>query len=331
MFYNILRYLAIILCLGASAPLLATNGITYGLSGGRFGDNIRAYTEARWLAYKNQLEFFYTPFEYSSQLALHTSHPAVDSHSKKNTRMVTDARQVTQRDLDTLFITKAYPSNNIINFDDKAFYALLKQEIAPLTPLPSITIPKDHYSIAVHVRRGGGWDRKLCQADTISNAKFSEELSCSYVDRSFPRKFPPDSYYIEQLEYVTKLHLDKKIYIYLFTDDPEPATIVEKYQKALTHPALVFEYRTQNNAHNAHVLEDFFAMMHFDCLIRSTSHFSTSAGILGRIKLDIGPEQHVWHGNTLYITGIRITERKDSQGSLRTIKRMKRTKYYCKK
>src|SRR5271156_1825171 len=45
--------------------------ITYPATGCRFGDNLLAYLNARWLSYKYNLPFLYRQFPYSDQLALH--------------------------------------------------------------------------------------------------------------------------------------------------------------------------------------------------------------------------------------------------------------------
>ena len=58
------------------------------------------------------------------------------------------------------------------------------------------------------------------------------------------------------------------------------------------------------------VLDDFFAMMNFDYLIRAGSAYSEMAGNLGRVKMEIWPYDLRWEGNTLIITEVGIAERK---------------------
>lgn len=332
MLHKMSFYLLLLSCLYFNVEVFCTNGVSYALTGGRFGDNIRAYGEARWIAYKNHFDFYYRPFVYSNQLAFHKLYPAVSAHNKKKALTITDVNQIMNTTQDTLFITQPYPANNNVDQDNIEFHRMLKKELSPLRMFPPIAIPEGHYSIAVHVRRGGGWDNNLCQRDALSNAK--SENGRNYVaciDQRYPRKFAPDSFYIEQLDYVANLNPGKKIYVYLFTDDPKPLTIVEKYQKALSHPQIIFDYRKEHNRHDTNVLEDFYAMMQFDCLIRGQSHYSIWAGILGRIKLEIGPEHFEWQGNDLYITSSKVIERHDTPNSLHTTKKIEQSSYFLSK
>ena len=81
--------------------------------------------------------------------------------------------------------------------------------------------------VAVHVRRGGGFD--------FANIK-----------ALFPLKFPPDSYYIEQISRLAYIYHDKKICICILTDDPNPNEIVKHYQETLQNPRLLFICRKTN-------------------------------------------------------------------------------------
>ena len=53
---------------------ISANGITYSFSGGRFGDNLESYSNARWFSYKHSFEFYYRPFRYSEMLVMHQTH-----------------------------------------------------------------------------------------------------------------------------------------------------------------------------------------------------------------------------------------------------------------
>ena len=59
----------------------------------------------------------------------------------------------------------------------KCFLNLIQNEIQPLTPVPTLEIPQDHIGIALHVRRGGGYDYGLAQTDTLISAQFIQEDS----------------------------------------------------------------------------------------------------------------------------------------------------------
>lgn len=317
---------SLVLQLTLGAESFASNAVTYTLSKGRFGDHILAYCEARWISYVYGIEFYYKPFRYSDQLRMHEIHKQVKDHTQKNELEISDGQQLFREDRDTLFVTVPFPTHNPVNFSDAAFIKLLQDEMRPLKALAKVEIPKNHISIAMHVRRGGGWDLQLCQSDTVVTAGFvpkkPEMYSHRCADHEYPTRFPPDSFYIEQLTYVISLFKDQAVYVHIFTDDPQPELIARKYEEALgNNPRVVFGYRKSDNKHDSNVLEDFFSMMEFDCLIRAGSNYSSTAGDLGRIKLEIRPSEYVWEGSKLIITEVAIFERENEPGKLKTTKR----------
>jgi hypothetical protein len=99
------------------------------------------------------------------------------------------------------------------------------------------------------------------------------------------------------------------LYVYIFTDHQDPASLKKKFKRALNNPRITFGYREQDNAHNANVLEDFFSMMDFDCLIRPGSHFSRFVQRLGNNKVVIYPESVKKINGKLTIDVINIKRR----------------------
>jgi hypothetical protein len=124
--------------------------------------------------------------------------------------------------------------------------------------------------VGVHVRRGGGFD------------SLQERLRV-------PLKFPPDSYYIEQIERISKIFKNRSLYVYILTDDLDPASIVNKYRAALNNSNIHFDYRKTDNGPSQNVLEDFFFMTKFDCLVICQSNFSLMASKLADFALVITP------------------------------------------
>ena len=231
--------------------------------------------------------------------------------------------QISNHHNDVVYITDPFAGDVHVDWDDQGFLNLIQNEIRPLTPIPTIEIPQDHVGIALHVRRGGGYDYALAQADTLISAQYIPEDpsdQMKHSDHSCPRRFPPDTYYIGQLKYIASLFPEKLIYAFIFTDDPQPDKIAAKYREALNNPKILFDYRKNQNTPEArdalqspsglNVLDDFFAMMNFDYLIRAGSGFSEMVGTLGKVKMEIWPYDLRWEGNTLIITEVGITERK---------------------
>ncbi len=293
-----------------SSVMYAGNGITYSFSGGRLGDNLVTYVEARWLAYKVGLEFYYRPFKYSDLLAMHTMHTNYRDHDKLRIVSVEDVEKFVQK-TDTLYVISCFPLNNHIDWNDPIFYQMMKEEISPLITIPKLEVPKGDLNVGIHVRRGGGWDYQLKQKGTLINASFSG--GTVFEDVLFPMRFAPDTYYIEQLRYLLERFPDRKLFVNIFTDDPRPDLIAEKYTRELAHSRITFNYRTEGNKHDANVLEDLFMLSQCDILIRSASNFSAMAGRLGRAKLEIYPSDCVWEDDILWITQVVVVERNNQE------------------
>ncbi len=289
-----------------SSVMYAGNGITYSFSGGRLGDNLVTYVEARWLAYKTGLEFYYRPFKYSDLLAMHTMHTNYRDHDKLRIVSVEDVEKFVQK-TDTLYVISCFPFNNHVDWNDPIFYQMMKEEISPLIKVPKLEVPEGDLNVGIHVRRGGGWDYQLKQSGTLITASSKTDV---FADVEYPTRFAPDSYFIEQLRYLLKRFPDRKMLVNIFTDDPRPDLIAEKYKLEIANPRITFNYRMEGNKHDANVLEDLFMMSQCEVLIRPGSNFSAMAGRLGRVKLEISPNDCAWENDDiLWITQVLVVER----------------------
>lgn len=269
---------------------LAISAVTYDFSGGRFGDNLVAYCHAKWVAHKHQLPLLYRPFQYSDQLVLHTREqyvytPEIHKNFMRTHMFESSEKKVKNQFLaqETLFVIPYFPEtlqevcdDNYhyikVDWHDPVFIQELRACISPRIPIKPPQIPEGHMSIAVHVRTGAGFD----------------DLNGIL---GFPLKFPDNSFYIEQIKYIAKEFPDKKMYVLLFTDHTQPAALAQQYHAALNNPRITYAYRTETNNWLSNVLEDFFAMLACDCLIRPESSFSIMAEKLGEYKIVISPAQ----------------------------------------
>ncbi len=273
--------------------------------GDRLGDKLFTYCRAKWLAHTYDLTFLCPDFPFRSTLML------VDNelpYSKQNNKQFSHIKIIKREsDIvpgqeDTLYIMDFFMQLDIvptvfdhrmlINFkNDPEFLSQLCASLAPRDSIDALTLPQDMPTIAVHVRRGGGY----------------------YMDddkafKRWPLKFPPDAYYIDQIKRIAARHdADQPLYIYLFTDDKDPKAIVENYKEALQLPNLIFAYRDQNK-YQDHVLDDMFAMAQFDYLIRSNSQFTFISIIVGNHKLILSPYNATWHGDNVTIDRVWIIE-----------------------
>lgn len=269
-------------------PLSTQNAVSYTFSGGRFGDNLIAYFHAKWIAYKYNLPFLYRPFPFSDQLVLNETDQSLDTFNFASTVNISDEDQ-----LDSLASTITSTLINIpyspecrhdyaglrpgwlpyieVDWEDPDFKAELVRCLVPKEKITTFRPPKRVTTLAVHVRRGGG-------ADDYEHAR-----------RQWPLKFPPDSYYIEQIARVAAIFNNKPLYVYIFTDARNPGEIVNRYKAALNNNNLIFDCRLEGNTPYDNVLCDFFSMTKFDCLIRSSSNYSIMAAKLNDYGISIAP------------------------------------------
>ncbi len=180
----------------------------------------------------------------------------------------------------------------------------IKLLLTPINPPPSIEKNNNEVTIALHVRKGGGFDAPLA----------SEQITkkpVQYADQKWPTKqFPPDNY-IDQLMMIRKLlGNEKKLIIYLFTDDPNPERLVTRYQEKLHVIRFKFRYRTSGDSHKANVVEDFYMMGQCECLIRSASLLARACQLVGTHQIIIYPIQGYWVDDTLIINPVGIIIRK---------------------
>lgn len=321
--------MAIAICL-FFAQLYGQSAVTYTFSGGRLGDDLVALLHAEWISYKNDIPLLYKPFPYSDQLAVHEQRLLYNENLMRQYSHVVEFKKNEyikfDRNAQTLYIIPYFPesmeeyrihefdsyagtlkSKNYpyfaVDWEDKIFIDRIKKLLTPLYPINLIKPPQDCINIAVQVRKNsGGNDRPLL--NILSEQEY--DPSIIYVDRVFPLKHPPDQYYIDQIKFVIQMFQGKKIYIFIFTDDPEPATIVKRYAQYISDTNIIFDYRRADNNHYTNVLEDLFSMLNFDCLIRPDSNLSIVASKLGNFKVLISPVSHRWDNIKLIIDKVSI-------------------------
>jgi len=292
----------------------------------RFGDGFLIYAKAKWLALKYNLALHYTPFRYSNQLALHRHErhykPDIERQFKTKKKIGSEHDITQQYHNPTLYISDLFaylpsvsnyslansssPGDTNINdiceeaLTNPTFDAEMKKALQPIIPLPRLHLPKDAITVAIHLRKGGGYDRPLYseQLYTYSeesiNHKNTTGRSNNFIDVIHPFKFPPDQFYIDQLTFLSDLLDDAPLYVFIFTDDQNPTRLCEIFEKECKKSNIIFDCRKSENRHDQNVIEDLWAMAQFDCLIRNWSHFSGVAQLLGRHKIIIYPRRCFW-------------------------------------
>jgi hypothetical protein len=195
------------------------------------------------------------------------------------------------------------------------------------------------FTIAVHIRKGNGggqiydgqlwseqifdFDRSLVRytKDTTYNPfnffEAEEKFACTRdqfpamdsPDISWTTKFPPEQYYIDQINLLAANTSDTVV-VRVFTDDKDPLALIDRLKANCTNDRIRFEYHdNRDKGYKKMMVEDLYLMSQCDALIRSTSRFAIIAEVLGNYKTVILPTKGTWLNNKkLIISDIVIRE-----------------------
>jgi hypothetical protein len=302
---------------------------------GRLGDQIMLYMATKYVAMTYDMNFFYREFKNSDKFMLSRYDKKFDSSIRKNYKHIISIKnfqdlESIKNNSNALFVLQwglVSGDTRTSIFEKKyfnaQFLAHMQQMLTLINPLnqPILEIPAGHISIAVHVRKGEGFDIPLQSIQIYKNNGDDHEQLQSILqktphvqnkldnrqkssDQIWPSKFPPEQYYIDQINNLTKLLADKKIIIYIFSDSLDPASLTKRIKAHCSRKDLTFVTVTgiwQNS-----LFFDLYAMSECDCLICSTSMLSYAAEIIGNHAVVIRPYTHEWQGNILYIKESKI-------------------------
>lgn len=253
------------------------SAVTFELNGGRFGDNIFSSSQAFFIHWRYGLPFLFQPFTYSNQLKIFYLYPhcseKIAQQFKQKLRISKGKAPVIDNFNAILYTTIFYPPIDI-DWSDNEFVCAFRDIIAPADPAwRPMELPQDRHAIAIHIRTGGDF-------------KPDEQ---SRIER--PLQFPPFDYYVQTLQLLLH-HLQGPCHVHIFTDHSKPKSLAKKIKKKLSskdRARVTITYRVQGNAHNAHVVADFFNMMQFKYVIRTQSRFSSFVEQLGTCFISIYP------------------------------------------
>lgn len=272
---NIYAYICMLLFW--STALYCPDAVTYNFSGGRFGDNLIAFSQAFWLHYKYGFDLLFKPFTHSDQLNMHYRHSHYDeAMAKQYTRTVyvrTKFHPFSSPDESFIYNTM-FKQDPGVDWSDGDFVEAFRQEIMPVdSELYLQPINTDTHTIALHIRRGGsfGYDKR--------------------IRASVPQQFPSLSFYYKALTILLD-HIVGDCTVYLFTDDTHPMFLAKRIHRKLSaehQKRITWIYNTAKNDYYTNVLLDFFTMMQCSYLVRPASHFSLFAELLGVSAVCIAP------------------------------------------
>ena len=291
----------------------ATSAITFHdqSSHGRLGDRLVWYIKIKWLSFQHNIPVILKPFDYSQEFEFHYKeqlyNPRLEKQFTKKTLITNQPFKINPY-ANTLYEVDYFFKGDLNQaFKNKKFMQEIKTLIKPVKPQEFLDLPKNITTVALHVRKGGGFDQPLL------SEQLYKKVGQVYADQRWPNKFPPDQYYIDQLKRISTMLDHKPLYIYLFTDDQKPQALIDRYKKAINANNITFTCRHNDNHHTKNVVNDLFALTQFDCLIRSTSRFGLIAEIIGDHQMSISPTKGHWEGNKLIIDTIKIVT-KDANG-----------------
>jgi len=327
-------------------------GVTYASPPGRMGDQLITYIKAKWLAWKHGYELLYVPFKGANMFEFHKKETRSTRLRRKQfyrTCSIKNDRDFIGGDKKNILykIWYTFKSTDWGHWYDQStwrglsnnalFKQVLKKSLAPICKIEKQPVPQNCLTIALHVRRGGGYDKPLLsgqkdlykpvefvkkphqytKASTVRlsrkrrwlrrrGARKRRKKRPQYADRNHPLKFPPDLFYVHALIFLSEWFDDQPLYVYIFTDDIHPEKITENIQKHVKKQNITFDFRKEKNTHDLHVLDDMFNMSRFDCIIRPESSYSKVAELVGDHIMSIFPHKAVWHGNTLHIPEVVV-------------------------
>lgn len=327
--------------------------ITYRLeSWRRLGDNIITYCKAKLLARAYAIPILCKPFPYSDQFVFHTKELFLMPEDAKKFEKVMPIDTIAQLEeglkngqsilFESHFLTQT-PWLYVYSRENPDFEEEIKKMLTPVIPIEPLPKPQSVVTVAVHVRKGGGFDMPLASTqeyaidekhiEGIYLKKDSPPNSCTdiwplkwpigpifieevkklthkknhFSDYTWPVKFPPDQYYIDQIKELAKMLPERNLLIYLFTDDPKPQNIMQRYSDALAkYPRIIFSFRPSGNHHTKNVMQDLFSITECDCLISASSSFAHAAQVLGNHSIMMMPIHAITFPDKIFMNKVAV-------------------------
>ena len=302
----------------------------------RLGDQMSAMIKGLVWSHKYNLKYYYKPFLYSDELPIHHLAPhfsdqEVGHRVRKNISSESDIVDNSVNGNTHYIVTYGSKFKREVSRDDEInqeyeyamqhpdFKELLETWLTPNLP-SSVDWQTDKITVALHVRKGGGFDRPL-QWDMLHGIIPHQKVSCH--DRIVPHRFPPETFYIQQLHNLAALTSYRPMHVHIFTDDQNPASIAKRFEPQVADLPITFTYRTTENKHDKNVLEDWKAMSQADCIIRPASHFSGMSGLIGNHKITIYVRKAQWRGDDIDVNESYLVVRSPHAFSKEQIDAMK--------
>lgn len=333
-----MRIMFFLIILFGCILLQAEIAITNQISGGLFGDNVIHYLKCKWLAYKYNLSFYFNAFPNANLLRVSEEENPykVLNHKSKRIIQVHHESDISKNlNENTLFIINPYAPGFDFGTEDFIDYLLsnaptdfIKNHRALLKPKKEclqIALPRRAVTVAVHIRKPNMKDFPLYGKQTFDISHYIFNREYIYLDEEDdsskeplrgikgseikmqlysdvnegPAKFPPNQFYIDQIKAISDFFDDIPIYLHIFTCDPNPLELCDTIKKAVNKSNITYAHEEID--WHSDLLMDCNAMAEFDCLIKSTSTFSSVSQFMGRHAVTIVPKDFFWDDNKLIV------------------------------
>lgn len=277
--------------------------------GTRLGDQLITYIKAKWISYSNNTPLYIKPNKYFdpfmiSKLEKFSQNPPF-AGKRKAGRLFVDLDKYKLQE-DTSFFIPFYKLMSDVEFYElkeiQEFRKEIRKMIAPLDPIDLIFPPQGVQSIALHIRSGRGFDRPRLGEDYFDLSEkqtfepdFVPIMRKRYSDLGFPGRFLPEKFYGDAVKFLSKYLNHPSLYVYIFTDDPNPEDIKNRLIHYVGLDNVIFNSRKGEGGSKINVIEDFFSITNFDYLIRPRkSHFSQVAEFISDHKIVLSSSAQHW-------------------------------------
>lgn len=240
--------------------------------GSRLGDRLVAYIHAKLLAVKYNIPLYFQTFAGAELFAFYRTEQTTYQHPLYFKKVVTfkagdsieKMMERINKTASTLYTLPYFPLSQVetrgpycsyphYDVDWKTHQTKVQELLTVTASHKVISIPKNSFSIALHIRTGGTYDTK----DTST---------------MLPTKLPSLNYYIGELRSILSdqtIHNDQPIFIHLFTDDNEPQALIDNLKQQVPQSNITWSYNEDSD-----LASDIANMTRFECLIRPDSNLS---------------------------------------------------------
>lgn len=292
---------------------------------GRFGNCLYLYALSIYLSKKYNKPFVYRSFKYSDKLLLHAEADTKFA-TYERIELIREVRifsELKKKHKNILFLCgfktdfvmhqnylagcHFFERNIAMIAQNLEILNLLRARIQLINPIPKIN-DQGLPSIALHIRTGGGF--QIDQKEILKLRQSLKDITYQETNMAYLLKFIQFvgyEFYFKAIKSILNELNDSRCYIHIFTDDDHPEKILNIFKEKFKNEPIIFDCR-KFNGHDFNVVEDFFMMIQFDYLIRTSSTYTQMIQLLGNHKKVIYPAKSVIQNGNINVKKVHIVE-----------------------